>query len=298
MQNEQSRYVPLGVGPGSLLAERFLVQSIKGADSFSARFLVHDRLRDEKNRVLRLFAPEVPGALEYCTFAGRLSKYEYPAAVRVFEAGQLNPRQCYALIEDCEYASLQDLLDKLNGHLLPVSMVKYLMFNLAHALAHAHLAGIVHGDLKPSQILISPQGEIRLRGYCEFTFKPQSNFRSPEQRRGERIDRPTDVYALGALLCLLLSGALPEYLEAKGVKFKEISAELAELLAQMLELDPKARLSPISKLADELEDELPRVPEFIDNYYRLTDPHYRGGVISGIEQRAGMWDRLREFFQR
>jgi eukaryotic-like serine/threonine-protein kinase len=95
---------------------------------------------------------------------------------------------------------------------LPLWFVTYVMKEICAALHTAHQAGVVHRDVKPSNIFGSPDAGIRLGDFgiavAHGEERPREAsgtimFSAPEQLRGEAVDRRTDVYGAGATACEL-----------------------------------------------------------------------------------------------
>lgn len=143
---------------------------------------------------------------------------------------------------------------------------------IAEGLAHAHEQGVVHGDLKPSNLIVDGGGTVRILdiGQAQLVGQPPSPveesgesaslatalFQAPEQRGEARSpDRPGDVYSLGSVLCYLLTGrtaADAEQAAAQLKKVEGIAAEVVELCVQMLADDPAKRPQSMAAIAERL----------------------------------------------
>jgi serine/threonine protein kinase len=122
---------------------------------------------------------------------------------------------------------------------------------------------LVHGDIKPSNLIATAAGEIRIcdignRAFAEaagawtgpgWSFGSPA-YQAPEQRRGELIDARTDLYSLGRTLCALLAGQ-PSLTELPGGQFRtDIPSDLQELVQQLLEENPAERPETAVTVAD------------------------------------------------
>jgi eukaryotic-like serine/threonine-protein kinase len=151
--------------------------------------------------------------------AGQLS---HQNIVPIFESGEVDGTP-YILSEFVEGVTLADLLSD-SGPAPGFDECARIAIELAEALQHAHDAGVVHRDVKPSNIMIDRQGRPRLmdfglakRDATEFTIAVSGRplgtpaYMSPEQARGEgrHVDGRTDVYGLGAVLYFLITGSSP-----------------------------------------------------------------------------------------
>ena len=131
--------------------------------------------------------------------------------------------------------------------------VESVMIQLIDVVAHAHDIGIIHRDIKPGNIIVKPDGTLKLLDFGaakELKDKEMSNtvtgsrpFMSPEQIMG-KSQRRSDVWALGVVMYVLYTGMFPFYHDVEKV-----------LMDMILEVPP----SPPSKFNQELDPEIERI---------------------------------------
>jgi serine/threonine protein kinase len=107
-------------------------------------------------------------------------------------------------------------LDRYAAHLAPRARVA-LLRQVAAPVAHAHTRAVVHRDLKPRNVLVTPEGAAKVLDFgiaaladAEADRAGTAPYASPEQRRGEPVDRRADVHALGVMLAELAPDADPD----------------------------------------------------------------------------------------
>jgi hypothetical protein len=117
--------------------------------------------------------------------------------------------------------SLKSITDRLgkSNEKIPLNLSLFIVMEAARALQFAHGLNVIHRDVSPSNILISREGRVKLTDFgiakaehCVSgstrvgILRGKPNYLSPEQARGEKIDRRADIFALGVIMFELISG--------------------------------------------------------------------------------------------
>ncbi|MCY4012326.1 MAG: protein kinase [Gammaproteobacteria bacterium] len=133
-------------------------------------------------------------------------KLEHPNIVRVLEVGKLDGGY-YRVMELVRGGDLEHNLAS-GLHLQNLLMATK---DVAAALDYAHGRGVVHGDLRPGNILFDEQGAVRVSGFAmpASTAVGVSPYCSPEQAAGGPLSPRSDFYSLGVILYQMLTGRLP-----------------------------------------------------------------------------------------
>ena len=209
-------------------------------------------------------------ALRFDSEAGMASIIHHPHVIRIYEHG---------FIDDYAYLSLQLLpgktLKQRNGYpIKPDQALKYMM-QLASALDAIHAHGIVHHDVKPSNILFSHTDDLVLADFGvsrKLTAKAKQNDRpvgtpaymSPEQFLGQPTDERSDLYSMGIVLYEILTGYLPwqklttkqlyDYHAAGDTPDIPRSAPpvIADLLRGLLASNPAERIASAARISEQL----------------------------------------------
>ena len=150
------------------------------------------------------------------------SLLDHPNLVRVLDFGEESDGTLWLAMELLDGIELGRVLETAPGQRLAVPHAAELLLQIAAGLAHAHAHRIVHGDVKPSNVVlvrrVDDDGEEREHvKLCDFGVgrigdDPHNGtplYMSPEQCLGEPLDARSDVYSCGALFYELLTGAPP-----------------------------------------------------------------------------------------
>ncbi len=199
---------------GVLLGNRYLVLRRLGRGGFSDVYLAHDHELDRPVAVKRLLLSNVDVRF-IKSEAKTLASLDHPSIVRIFDICN-DPKHGYLVI--MQYVAgpmLRELLSKP----LPIKRAVEIAVRICGGLIHAHSRGIVHRDIKPTNILMSAEGEPLIADFGlalapAQMYEPEGGtprYMSPEQIRNEtkRIGPSSDIFSTGVLLYEMLAGRVP-----------------------------------------------------------------------------------------
>ena len=197
--------------------------------------------------------------------------------LEIFDYSGTDSSDCYIITEFVPGETLTELVSRTGP--LPSEVTTLVGIYLAEALDYAHASGILHRDLKPDNVMIRPDGTVKLMDFGIARFLDESQvtmtgalvgspaFMSPEQAKEGELDQRSDLFSLGTLLFFLVSGHLPfsgsnpslilkNIIEGNRVPIAELvptmSAGLADVIEQLLQSDREARQNSAASVAEGL----------------------------------------------
>ena len=212
--------------------------------------------------------------------AASLAAIRHPRVVTVFDLGELEDGRLYIAMEFVEGMTLKR---RIPAEGLPVPDVLSLGAKIADALSAAHEAGVLHRDVKPTNVLVRDgTDEVVLMDFgvarlvdSDATAATQAGlffgtpaYMAPEQAEGGEVTERSDIYALGVVLYEMLSGVVPlraptpvgtlaRVLHETPRAVREVRADTPEvvesIVMRMLEKDPEARPADMAEVVQQLE---------------------------------------------
>jgi O-acetyl-ADP-ribose deacetylase (regulator of RNase III) len=160
------------------------------------------------------------GAKRMFSEARLMARVTSPRVVRAVDAESVagSPYLVQEYVDGVDMAELDRERRASLGVGLPLWMVCHVMEETCRALHAAHQAGVIHRDVKPSNLFAAPETGVRLGDFGIAVAREEGvpnevsgtlKFMAPEQLRGEAADRTTDVYGAGATACDLRYGHAP-----------------------------------------------------------------------------------------
>jgi serine/threonine-protein kinase len=219
------RVAAVGLVPGNTFASRYEVKEILGQGGMGTVFKAVDRELGEVIAIKTLkqdFLEDDPTALERFKSEIRLArKVSHRNIVRTHDLGERDGVY-FITMEYVEGTSLKQLI-RGRGR-LPMPIALSVGKQLARALEVAHEQGIIHRDIKPQNMVVEPNGVLKVMdfGIARLATRPQESgmtqagaivgtpeYMAPEQVMGEAVDHRVDLYAMGAVLYECVTGRTP-----------------------------------------------------------------------------------------
>ena len=268
---------------GQVLGNRYRLIELLGSGGMATIYRANDTGlgRDVALKLLRteyLRDPEFSS--RFRQEAQAAASLSHPNVVTVYDYGE-DPSGPYIVMELIDGEDLATILRRSGA--LPPRQVARIGSAVARALAAAHARGLVHRDVKPGNVLIGRDGQVKVvdfgiaRAIAEAqvtlpgTTLGSVHYFSPEQARGEPATSASDIYSLGIVLYEMLTGSRPwEGDSAASVALARLSGpipdpmavrpsvppDLAAITRRALALDPRDRWASAGVMADALDQTL------------------------------------------
>lgn len=241
---------------GTLVANRYLMENKIGEGGMSIVYQARDTVlgRTVAVKVLRdQYAADEEFVERFRREALAAASLSHPNIVTVYDVGQMESTY-YIVMEYVAGENLKSVI-KHRAPLAPLEAAR-IAYQILEALAHAHEHDIIHRDIKPHNILVTPDGRVKVADFGIARAASSStltetgivlgsvHYFSPEQARGDSIGPQSDIYSAGVILYEMLTANVPFHGDTP----------IAVALKQIRETPPPAR---------ELNPSIPAVLEYI-----------------------------------
>ena len=224
-----------------------------------------------------------------------ISLLNHPNIVKVYDVSVSDHLQ-YIVMEYVDGMTLREYLNERGGKLTSRETVHFIS-QILKALDHAHRNGVVHRDIKPQNIMLLDNGQLRMMDFGIARISRAENqllsgktmgsvhYISPEQAKGDETDCTSDIYSVGVMMYEMLSGQLPfDAEDAVEVAIKQISdqpkslheiapqvpAALVEITEKAMAKLPQNRYASAREMLDAL-DTYVQNPSVMFEYQYITE---------------------------
>jgi predicted Ser/Thr protein kinase len=296
------------------LAGRYRIDGVLGEGGMGRVFRAHDSKLNRAVAIKVLAASDTAAAAHLMREARLQARVEHPNVAKVYETGETH---------GVRYIVMQLIPGRPLGELsAAMSMEQKVRIaqRVAEGLHEAHRLGLVHGDVKPANVLVVEEAAGAWHPYVlDFGIARETAalgttsagvvagtpaYMAPEQARGEALDRRTDVYALGVTLYRLLSGRLP-FSDKGSIENRahgvhddprplrqvapQVAPDLEAIVMKCLEQIPGRRYPTARALADDLVRFLDGEPVLARRQtllYRLAKKARKNRALVGVSAAA------------
>jgi eukaryotic-like serine/threonine-protein kinase len=285
---------------GDLIAGRYELEELLGTGGMSSVFRARDSQLERRVavKILHQHYAEDPEYLErFRREARAVAKLSHPNIVTVIDRGDDDGRQ-YIVFEHVDGENLKELV--LRTGRLPVRRALELALGVADGLAFAHERGLVHRDVKPQNVLLNREGEIKVTDFGiarslhmdhgvtqTGTVLGTGEYLAPEQASGKPVSAATDVYSLGVVLWELLAGDVPFVGENfVAVALRHVNEPAPSLHERRPDVSPRLEAAVDRALAKDPAHRFPSMTAFAQEL-RACLAEVEGDPPPPIEEDAG-----------
>lgn len=311
---------------GALLYNRYRLTAQLGRGGMGVVYGAQDTLlgRAVAIKVLNETGISPEGRARLLREAQAVARLDHAHIVPVYDAGEINDMPFIVM----QLVAGKNLRQRVREHgPLPLPQLITLAAQLCDALDHAHQRGVIHRDVKPENIVITPEGAAKLMDFGlahspgatrltqEGTLLGTLAYLAPEQIMGEPVDGRADLYALGVMLYELATGRLPfagenaahiisghlyAPVEAPHTHRPDLPAALSTLIVHLLSKRPADRPATAGDVQAVLEKMRRQVaaptavPPTLTAAYATLDRIARGRLVGRereLAEASTLWSR-------
>jgi serine/threonine protein kinase len=244
---------------GQVIEQRYQVRRMLGRGRMGPVYLARDVVLG-RSVALKLVGAPIHTE-RFLHEARTIATLNHPNIVQLFDSGEHSNGVYLAL----EYVEGETLRDRIQHRRLGIDDALRHCYSIADALCHAHAAGVLHSDLKPSNVMVGRDGRLRVVdfGIAQFgsaaaeTISGTSDWMAPEQYRAAPLSDRVDIWALAIVCAQLLTGLHPlgddpehrqdalRELNSAPVRIDHpyVPAAIADLIVRSLVFEPTLRPS-------------------------------------------------------
>ena len=277
---------------GKKIDGRYEITELIGVGGMADVYKANDLL---ENRVVAVkilkneFADNEDFVRRFRNESKAIAVLSHPNIVKVFDVGFSDKLQ-FIVMEYIDGITLKEFMEQ-QGVLKWKDTVHFII-QILKALQHAHDRGIVHRDIKPQNIMLFPDGQIKVMDFGIARFAREEgktisdkaigsvHYISPEQARGDITDEKSDIYSVGVMMYEMLTGVKPfdadnpvtvalMHMQNEPKMPREINDSipegLEEIVVRAMQKEPSKRYQSASEMIKDIE-EFKKNPSIVFEY--------------------------------
>ena len=293
---------------GKKIDGRYEITELIGVGGMADVYKANDLL---ENRVVAVkilkneFADNEDFVRRFRNESKAIAVLSHPNIVKVFDVGFSDKLQ-FIVMEYIDGITLKEFMEQ-QGVLKWKDTVHFII-QILKALQHAHDRGIVHRDIKPQNIMLFPDGQIKVMDFGIARFAREEgktisdkaigsvHYISPEQARGDITDEKSDIYSVGVMMYEMLTGVKPfdadnpvtvalMHMQNEPKMPREINDSipegLEEIVVRAMQKEPSKRYQSASEMIKDIE-EFKKNPSIVFEYKYLSEKtqYYNANAVS------------------
>lgn len=280
------------------------------ADVYKATDILEDRVVAVK--ILKNeFADNEDFVRRFRNESKAIAVLSHPNIVKIFDVGFTDKIQ-FIVMEYIDGITLKEFMEQ-QGMLKWKDSIHFII-QILRALQHAHDRGIVHRDIKPQNIMLFPDGTIKVMDFGIARFAREEgktisdkaigsvHYISPEQASGDITDEKSDIYSVGVMMYEMLTGVKPfdgdnpvsvalMHMQNDAKPLREVNDSvpegLEEIVMRAMQKEPSKRYQSASEMIKDIE-EFKKNPSIVFEYKYLSEKtqYFNAGAVSRAAAEA------------